>query len=146
MYAVEIQSPFTYEPDHFEVATKEEAIQLYNKIDWADLWKQIEATGSSQASDYYYYSITQKNSFAEDIQLIISGSVETDCVSVCYCRPKTVTKRFLFKSKEVVEPRYQTDMEDVPLPFASQCLTAFMNKDDLFLENEIINQRNPRWD
>lgn len=139
IFEVKAQSPFKRTPDVYPNCSLEQARQLFIAIDWKALWQAIMDSGSSQESDYYYYEVSYQNNLGEQFILHIGCTVGEN-VCVTFFRPKTITKKVWFKEKEVFEPRYGTECEDVPVHFAYNCLMAFLNENNVFLENNIVDK------
>ncbi len=135
-FDVNIQSPFKSTIDKYPNQTKEDAALLFKSIDWKGLWDTIMASGSSQESDYYYYEVSYQNNIGEKFMLHVACTIGEN-VCLRFFRPKTVMKTVWFKKKEVFEPQFETQMDDVPVHFAYNCLMAFLNENNLFLENNI---------
>lgn len=141
MFTVNIQSPFTPTPDGYRDCTAQEAMGLYHKIDWTELYCQIEATRSSPESSFYYYEIRKQDSLGQEEALCISGYLD-DLVCVGYSRPKMEWKGF-FKKKEVLNPASRTQMDAMPQDFALECLNAFVRGDSNFLELNMYDKEAP---
>lgn len=138
MFQIKIQSPFTSNPVAYHDCNAAEASRLYEAIDWADLYAQLEATGSSAESDFYYYEISSRNSIGEEQSLCISGYIRA-LVCLGYFRPKMERKGF-FKKKDVLNPAFQTQMDGMDIPFAGSCLEAFLRGDHHYLEQELYDK------
>jgi hypothetical protein len=138
MYDIKIQSPFTRFPVAHPDCNSEKAIALYQEIDWADLYRQIEASGSSPENSFYFFEINRKNNLGEPETLCISGCMRGR-VGVGYVRPKMERKGF-FKKKDVLNPRSGTQMDGVETPFAFSCLQAFIKGDAGYLEENLYNK------
>lgn len=138
-FDVNVQSPFKSVVDKYPNSSVEDARLLFKAIDWKALWEKILASGSSQESDYYYYEASYQNNAGERFMLHIACTVGED-VSLRFFRPKTITKTVWFKKKEVLEPQFETQMDNVPVHFAYNCLMAFLNENNVFLENNIVQR------
>jgi hypothetical protein len=138
-FTVTIQSPFKSTTDIYSNSTASEAVLLFNNIDWAALWHTIMATGSSQESDYYYFEVNYNNSLGDHFLLHIACSIGEE-VSLRFFRPKMIEKTVWFKKKAVWEPAFETQMDDVPVAFALDCLQAFLKEDLHYLEQHIVTQ------
>ena len=142
-FQIRIQSPFERKPVIHADCNADRALALYAAIDWAALWRTIEASMSSQESDYYYYEISQSLTLGErsgeDATLTISGWYKTTQVCVGLDRSKKVLRGF-FTKKEVMESYFGVQMDHVEIPFAAQCLQAFIDGDDAFLAASLHDQ------
>ncbi|NIG54365.1 hypothetical protein [Chitinophaga sp. Cy-1792] len=138
MYEIKVQSPFTRHPDAYPDCNNEKALALYQAIDWEELYSQIEASGDSPENPFYFYEINRRNNLGENEMLCISGCLYGR-VGVGYMRPKMERKGF-FKKKDVLNPRFATQMDGVESPFALTCLQAFLRGDAAYLEENLINQ------
>lgn len=139
MFQVSIQSPFKYKPDGYNNCDAEKAMELFNTIDWVQLYNTIMASGDCPENPYYYYEVKRKNSLGEEEMLCISCMVGTN-VCVGYFRPKQIQKRSFFKTREVLDPKFQTQMDNVEITFATGCLEAFLRGNSGYLENNIHDQ------
>lgn len=138
MYDIKIQSPFTRFPVAHPNCNVEKAIALYQEIDWADLYQQIETSRSSPENSFYFFEINRQNNLGEKETLCVSGCMRGR-VGIGYMRPKAELKGF-FKKKEVVNPRFATQMDDMDTAFAFSCLQAFMKGDAGYLEQNLYNK------
>lgn len=138
MFDIAIQSPFTAQPVRYSNCNKDKALVLYQEIDWVDLYKQMETSGDSAESPFYYYEISRNNSIGEKETLCISGYIR-EAVCVGYFRPKAELRGF-FKKKEVINPEFQTQMDGMDIPFANTCLQAFLRGDSNYLEQNMYDR------
>ncbi|SEW40328.1 hypothetical protein [Chitinophaga arvensicola] len=138
MFDIKIQSPFTFTPVAHPGCSNEKALALYHEINWADLYRQMEASGSSPDSPFYYFEINRRNHLGEAERLCISGYIR-DLVCVGYMRPKMERKGF-FKKKDVLNPTFRTQMDAVEGAFAFSCLDAFMKGNNVFLEENLYDK------
>lgn len=138
MYHIEIQSPFTRRPDVYPDCNNQKAIDLYQKIDWGGLYQQIEDTGSSPESPFYFFEINRQNHLGEKETLCISV-YRKDLVSIEYLRPKMERVGF-FKKKDVLNPAFATQMDAMDTTFAFSCLQAFIKGDTGYLEQHMYNK------
>lgn len=137
MFKISIQSPFTSQPVEHDNCTMDKAAALYQQIDWEALYIEIENTGDSPESPFYFYEISKKTG-AEGIEgLLISGCYE-DKVMLTYYRPKIERKGF-FTKKDVLNPKFITHMDEVDLDFANTCFLAFISGDINYLEQNMFN-------
>ncbi|MGN7786210.1 hypothetical protein ACTJIJ_16885 [Niabella sp. 22666] len=139
MFQVSIQSPFNNQPDYYNNCDADTAMELFKAIDWVQLYQTILASGDCPASPYYYYEVKRKNSLGEEETICISCMVGTN-VCVGYFRPKSIQKRGLFKTKEVLDPMFQTQMDDVDIYFATGCLEAFLKGNTAYLEHNLYDK------
>lgn len=138
MYDIKIQSPFTRYPVAHPDCSSEKAIALYLEIDWADLYQQLEASGSSPENPFYFFEINRQNNLGEKETLCVSGCMRGR-VGIGYMRPKAELKGF-FKKKEVLNLNFATQMDGMDTPFALSCLQAFMKGDAAYLEQNLYNK------
>lgn len=138
MYDIKIQSPFTRYPVAHPGCNSEKAISLYQEINWEGLYSQIEASGSSPENSFYYFEINRQNNLGEQETLCISGCMYGR-VGIGYMRPKMERKGF-FKKKDVLNPKFSTQMDGMDAPFAWSCLDAFMKGNTAFLEQNLYNK------
>ncbi|RBL92003.1 hypothetical protein [Chitinophaga flava] len=138
MHDIKVQSPFTRYPVAHANCNSEKAIALYQEIDWEDLYKQIEASGSSPENPFYFFEIDRQNNLGEKETLCISGCL-WGRVGIGYMRPKMERKGF-FKKKDVLNPRFSTQMDGMDTPFAFSCLQAFVKGDVGYLEQNLYNK------
>lgn len=139
MFQVSIQSPFKNKPDDYYNCDADAAMELFKAIDWAQLYHTIMASGDCPENPYYYYEVKRKNILGEEEMLCIACMVGTN-VCVGYFRPKQVQKRGWFKTREVLDPKFQTQMDDVDIHFATQCLEAFLKGNTAYLEKNLYNK------
>lgn len=137
MFIVEIQSPFSSVPIIYPDHTINAAIELYENVDWPDLYKQIEATEDTPESPFYYYKVSGNNNIGKKESLCLFGYMQ-DMVGIEYTRPKFETKGFFIK-KQVLNPEYQTRMIKCDLSFADSCLHAFFRGNSTYLEESLYN-------
>ncbi|MCW3466985.1 hypothetical protein [Chitinophaga nivalis] len=138
MYEISIQSPFTRHPVAYPGCDSEKAMTLYQGINWEDLYKQIEATGSSPENPFYFFEIKRRNYLGEEETLCISGCL-WGLVGIGYMRPRMERKGF-FKKKDVLNPRFATQMDGMDTPFAFSCLQAFIKGNTSYLEENLYNK------
>jgi hypothetical protein len=138
MFDIAIQSAFTHSPVTYTNCNAEKAITLYRAIDWAGIYRQIEESGSSPESPFYYYEINRRNQLGEKETLCISGGIR-ELVGIAYQRPKMERKGF-FRKKDVLNPEYLTQMEGMDADFAFSCLQAFIKGDTGFLEQNMYDK------
>ncbi|MET3877328.1 hypothetical protein [Chitinophaga sp. OAE865] len=138
MYDIKIQSPFTRYPVAYAGCNSEEAIRLYQEINWEDLYQQIEASGSSPENPFYFFEINRQNNPGEQETFCISGGL-WGRVGIGYMRPKMERKGF-FKKKDVLNPKFSTQMDGMDTSFARSCLDAFMKGNSSFLEQSLYNK------
>lgn len=138
MYDIKIQSPFAAHPVPYPGCNNEKALSLYREINWEDLYSQIEASGSSPESPFYYFEIYRQNHLGEKETLCISGCMQGR-VGIGYIRPKMERKGF-FKKKDVLNPGFSTQMDGMDTAFAFSCLEAFMKGNTGYLEQNLYNQ------
>jgi hypothetical protein len=60
-------------------------------------------------------------------------------VGIGYYRPKMERKGF-FKKKDVLNPRFSTQMDGMDTAFAFSCLEAFMKGNTGYLEGNLYDQ------
>ncbi len=135
MYDIKIQSPFVAHPVPYPGCSSEKALSLYREINWEDLYSQIEATGSSPESPFYYFEIYRQNHLGEKEMLCVSGGM-WGRVGVEYRRPKMETRGF-FKKKEVLNPEFSTQMDGMDTAFAFSCMEAFVKGNTGYLEQHL---------
>jgi hypothetical protein len=138
MYHIEIQSPFTRRPVAYPNCDSQKAIDLYQEIDWAGLYQQIEDTRSSPENPFYFFEINRQNYLGEKETLCISG-YRKDLVAIEYLRPKMERQGF-FKKKDVLNPTFATSMDAMDTTFAFSCLQAFIKGDTGYLEQNMYNK------
>ncbi|MBV8253387.1 MAG: hypothetical protein JO154_12330 [Chitinophaga sp.] len=138
MYEIKVQSPFTRNPIAYPDCNSEKAMALYQEIDWEGLYQQIEASGSSPENPFYFIEINRQNNLGEKETLCISGCL-WGRVGIGYMRSKMERKGF-FKKKDVLNPRFATQMDGMDTPFALSCVQAFLKGDVNYLEQNLINQ------
>lgn len=138
MYDIKIQSPFTRFPVAYPDCNTEKAIALYQEIDWAGLYQQIEASGSSPENPFYFFEINRQNNLGEKETLCISGCM-WGRVGIGYMRPK-MERRGFFKKKDVLNPNFSTQMDGMDTAFALTCLDAFIKGNSGFLEQNLYNK------
>ncbi len=138
MYDIKVQSPFERNPVVYPDCNSEKALALYQEINWEDLYDQIEASGDSPENPFYFFEINRQNNLGEKETLCISGCM-WGRVGIGYMRPKMEMKGF-FKKKEVLNPKFATQMDGMNTPFAFTCVEAFLKGDARFLEENVINR------
>ncbi|MBO9730262.1 MAG: hypothetical protein J7623_16600 [Chitinophaga sp.] len=141
MYDIKIQSPFDRYPVAHPDCNSEKAMHLYQQMDWERIYREIEETRSSPESPFYYFEINRKNNLGELETLCISG-FDAYTIGIGYMRPKMERKGFFVK-KDVLNPKFSTQMDGMEIPFALSCLEAFMKGDTNYLEENLHNRRVP---
>lgn len=138
MFDIAILSPFKSKADKYPGCNSDKAMALYQAIDWVALYREIEESGDSPESPFYYYEIARKNNLGEKEELCISGCMNST-VGIGYMRPKMERKGWFIK-KDVLNPNFSTQMDGMDTAFALSCLEAFIRGNSNYLEQNLYNK------
>ncbi len=137
------QSPFESKPTSLGVLSAAEVMQAFKAIDWLKIRGQILATEEDDIKKYFYYFEIKytDNQKAQNTLSIFGEYPQTEyydqkmplIFSIRLFRPKTQNITNIQKALRT------TEMEKCNPDFVEKCLFAFINNDNDFLDNEVLN-------
>ncbi|UIR55049.1 hypothetical protein LZQ00_12245 [Sphingobacterium sp. SRCM116780] len=146
---ITFQNPFEENIRSINYINKEQTIKSFLDINWEQLNIDSYEKHDEAIQDYYFFDIEFTDSLNFKHCLNISGQYtygntlinDGPHFYVRYIRPIEKTSRGFLglgasKTKTVLR---ELEMEECNKPFVIDCLTAFLNQDTVFLENNIIN-------
>lgn len=138
MFRIRIQSPFESTEVIHPNCSPEQALQLYQAVNWGALAQEVFERQGDVINNYYYFEIGNALHDGQEEILHISGYTG-QLVNVDYVRPKLVQRGF-FKKKEVLDTAYRSYTEARSSAFGNDCFQAFLRHDAAYLENNLQDQ------
>jgi hypothetical protein len=151
-FETKFQDPFKREIQDFGLLDFDQVIDKFKTIDWVKLNNDTYEKHDDVVEDFYFFEIT----FLDDVKnkniLNLSGQyISSDELKVSgtlftieyFTYFEKIGKGIFGLGKERTEwKEKQVHMEDCNINFAIQCLTAFMNNDQIFLKQKMIDSSN----
>lgn len=142
-FTTAFQSPFESKPTQLGVLSADEVMKEFKAIDWLKIRGQILATEEDDIKKYFYYFEVK---YTDDQKAQNSLSIFGEYPQQEYYDQKTplIFAIRLFRPKtqnitSIQKALRTTEMEKCKPDFVEKCLLAFINNDNDFLDNEVIN-------
>ena len=141
-FTTAFQSPFEGKPTQLGVLSADEVMTQFKAVEWLKIRGQILNTEEDDIKKYFYYFETKYTDdqkaqntlsiFGEYPQQEYYDQKVPLIFSIRLFRPKTQNITSIQKALRT------TEMDKCSLVFVEKCLSAFLNNDNDFLDNEVI--------
>ena len=112
---------------------KDQVIPLFDSIKWKDFIDRMESANENEI--HYSPSLEVENKENKN-GLSVSIIDHTEWY-IFFKRPKMITKKKLFSSKEVMEENYLTEVAGQTIANVRECIEALLRNDLEFLEKKV---------
>ncbi len=143
IFTTAFQSPFEGKPTQLGELSAEEVMTQFKAIEWLKIRTQILSSEDDDIQKYFYYFEVK---YTDEQKAQNSLSIFGEYPQQEYYDQKTplIFSIRLFRPKaqnitSIQKALRTTEMERCSLVFAEKCLSAFINNDTEFLDNEVIN-------